>query len=165
MRGHNDFVEAVGWSPDGTRLASASIDNTVRLWDPATGEEALVLRGNSGMFHDVSWHPDGARLAAASSDGHVWVWDATPGFERDTTPRAWPFFDRRIASGTARGEDVRSWADLAESQILAGRTEQALALLGKSPGRTRQTPASRSDWPRCTRGSATRPISTPDADV
>ncbi len=123
MRGHNDWVDAVVWSPDGTRLASASLDNTVRLWDPTTGEETLVLRGNLGMFHDVSWHPDGAQLAAASSDGHIWLWDATPGFERDTSPRALPFIDRMIASGTARGEDVR-WA--AESYIRAGRIEQAL---------------------------------------
>ena len=134
MRGHNDWVDAVVWSPDGTRLASAGLDNSVRVWDPRTGEEALVLRGNSGMFHDVSWHPDGAQLAAASSDGQIWIWDATRGFERDTTPRALPFIDRKVASGTARGEDVRFWADLAESYILAGRTEQALALLGKCAG-------------------------------
>jgi hypothetical protein len=113
MRGHNDFVDAVVWSPDGTRLASAGIDNSVRVWDPGTGKEAFVLRGSSGMFHDVSWNPDGARLAAASSDGQVWVWDATRGFERDTTPRAWPFIDRKVASGTARGEDRLAFARLA----------------------------------------------------
>jgi WD40 repeat protein/serine/threonine protein kinase len=113
MRGHNDFVDAVVWSPDGTRLASAGLDNSVRVWDPRTGDEAFVLRGNSGMFHDVSWNPDGAQLAAASSDGQVWVWDATRGFERDTTPRAWPFIDRKVASGTARGEDRLAFARMA----------------------------------------------------
>ncbi len=128
MHDHNTWVEAVVWSPDGTRLASAGIDNTVRVSDPLTGEETLVLRGIDGMFHDVSWHPDGTQLAAASSNGHVWLWNATCGFERDTTPQGLPFIDRKIASGTARGEDVR-WA--AESYIVAGRTEQALALFGK----------------------------------
>jgi WD40 repeat protein/serine/threonine protein kinase len=113
MRGHNDFVDAVVWSPDGTRLASAGLDNSVRVWDPWTGEEAFVLRGNSGMFHDVSWSPDGAQLAAASSDGQVWVWDATRGFERDTTARALPFIDRAVASGTARGEDLLAFAQIA----------------------------------------------------
>ena len=116
MRGHKDFVDAVVWSPDGTRLASAGLDNSVRIWDPQTGEEAFVLRGNSGMFHDISWHPDGARLAAASSDGRIWIWDATRGFERDTTPRALPYIERKVASGTARGEDRLAFARIAHGQ-------------------------------------------------
>jgi WD40 repeat protein len=113
MRGHNDFVDAVVWSPDSTRLASAGLDNSVRLWDPRTGEETFVLRGRSGMFHDVSWNRDGAQLAAASSDGHVQVWDATRGFERDTTARALPFIERKLASGTARYEDRLAFAQFA----------------------------------------------------
>ena len=135
MRGHNDFVDAVAWSPDGTRLASAGIDNSVRVWDPVTGEETFVLRGDSGMFHDVSWHPDGARLAAASSDGQVWVWDATRGFERDTTPRALPFIDRQLASGTAHGEDLPWYA---ESYIRAGRPGEALAVVRDDPSGLRK---------------------------
>ena len=119
-------MDAVAWSPDGTRLASAGLDNTVRISDPRTGEETFVLRGNSGMFHDVSWHPDGAQLAAASSDGQIWIWDATRGFERDTTPRALPYIDRQVASGTARGEDLRWYA---ESYIRAGRFKEALAFV------------------------------------
>jgi hypothetical protein len=139
MRGHNDWVDAVAWSPDGTRLASAGIDNSVRIWDPRTGAETLALRGKAGMFHDVAWHPDGAQLAAASSDGQVWVWDATRGFERDTTTRALPFIERRVASGAARGEDrlafartaydhkrfafaARLWADPSESEGQFGQS-------------------------------------------
>jgi WD40 repeat protein len=63
-------------------LASAGLDNSVRVWDPRIGEETLVLRGSSAMFHEVSWHPDGAQLAAACSDGQIWLWDATRGFAR-----------------------------------------------------------------------------------
>jgi WD40 repeat protein len=114
MRGHNDVMHAVAWSPDGTRLASAGLDNSVRVWDPRTGEETLVLRGSTAMFHDVSWHPAGAQLAAACSDGQIWIWDATRGFERDTTPRAWPFIERKVASGTARGEERLAFARFAD---------------------------------------------------
>jgi len=130
MRGHNDFANAVAWSPDGTRLASAGFDNSVRVWDPRTGEETFVLRGNAGTFHDVAWSPNGTRLAAASSDGQIWIWDATRGFERDTTPRALPYLDRMVASGTARGEDLRWYA---ESSIRAGKFQEDLIISKDDP--------------------------------
>jgi WD40 repeat protein len=130
MRGHNDYVQAVVWSPDGTRLASAGLDNSVRVWDPRTGEETVVLRGNAGFFHDVSWHPDGAMLAAACSDGLIWIWDATRGLERDTTARALPYIDRKVASGTARGEDLVWYA---QSYFRAGKAGDALALVKDDP--------------------------------
>jgi WD40 repeat protein/serine/threonine protein kinase len=135
LRGHNDFVDAVVWSPDGTRLASAGIDDSVRIWDPRTSAEAFALRGNSGMFHDVSWSPDGAQLAAACSDGQIWLWDATRGFERDTTPRALPFIERKVASGTARGEDLLWYA---QSYFRAGKPREALALLKDDPSAFRK---------------------------
>ncbi len=130
MRGHNDWVDAVVWSPDGMRLASAGLDNAVRVWDPRTSEETFVLRGNAGFFHDVSWHPDGAQLAAASSDGQIWIWDATRGFERDSTPRALPYIDRAVASGTARGADLLWYA---ESYVRAGKPRQALVAVKDDP--------------------------------
>jgi WD40 repeat protein/serine/threonine protein kinase len=126
MRGHNDWVDAVVWSPDATRLASAGLDDSVRVWDTQTGAEAFALHGNSGMFHDVSWSPDGTQLAAACSDGQIWIWDATRGFERDTTPRALPYIDRKVAAGTARGEDLRWYA---KSYFRAGKPREALALV------------------------------------
>lgn len=123
MRGHNDYVEAVAWNPDGTQVASAALDNSVRIWDTKTGEEAFVLRGDSGMFHDLSWSKDGAKLAAACSDGRIWIWDATNGFERDTTDRAYPYLERRLASGTARSEDLEY---LVEYYIRNGKIDEVL---------------------------------------
>jgi WD40 repeat protein/serine/threonine protein kinase/tetratricopeptide (TPR) repeat protein len=116
MRGHHGWVESVVWSPDGGRLASAGHDSSVRVWDPGTGEETFVLRGGSGMFHDISWSPDGAQLVAANDDGQLWIWDATRGFERDTTPRALPFIERKVASGAARSEDRLAFAQIALDQ-------------------------------------------------
>ena len=130
MRGHTAYVDGVVWSPDGTRLASAGFDNSVRLWDPRTGEETLVLRGDSARFLDVSSRPDGAQLAAASNDGQIWIWDATRGFERDTTPRALPYIDRAVASGTARGEDLLWYA---QSYFWAGKLGEALDAVKGNP--------------------------------
>jgi WD40 repeat protein len=57
------------WSPDGTRLASAANDKTVRVWDPETGTELHQLSGHTNSVVSVAWSPDGTRLASASEDG------------------------------------------------------------------------------------------------
>jgi WD40 repeat protein len=71
----------VCFSPDGTRLASASQDATVKVWDTAAGHEALSLKGHTGAVNSVCFSPDGTRLASASQDATVKVWSAATGQE------------------------------------------------------------------------------------
>src|SRR5262249_30240593 len=78
LRGHTDVVNAVAFSQDGRRLASASQDLAVRVWEAATGQETLTLKGHAGTVYGVCFSPDGHRLASASGDGTVKVWGATP---------------------------------------------------------------------------------------
>ena len=66
------------FSPDETRLASAGRDGTIKLWDVATGQEALSLRGHTKSVLSVAFSADGTRLASASRDGTVKLRDARP---------------------------------------------------------------------------------------
>jgi WD40 repeat protein len=59
----------VFFSPDGTRLATASGDGTVKIWDSESGEELLTLFGHTGRIFGLVISPDGTRLATAGQDG------------------------------------------------------------------------------------------------
>lgn len=79
LTGHTDHVNAVAWSPDGTRLATASDDHTARIWDSATGRAVASLTGHTDMVEDVAWSPDGSRIATGSADGTARLWDPRSG--------------------------------------------------------------------------------------
>ena len=65
----------VAWDPDPDRdrIATASSDTTVRLWNATTGVQELVLRGHTSPVWHVRFSADGSRLASASLDGSVRV--------------------------------------------------------------------------------------------
>jgi WD40 repeat protein len=78
LRGHTGYVDAVAFSPDGTRLASCSSeDGTIRIWDLVNGGNPLVLRSRESQVVAVTFSPDGRHLATAGVDGTVRTWDLT----------------------------------------------------------------------------------------
>ncbi|HEY7424042.1 MAG TPA: protein kinase [Gemmataceae bacterium] len=79
FEGHTEPVFGLAFSPDGTRLFSASQDRTVKVWDLATSQEALTLRTHTDTVRGLAVSPNGHRLATAGADGTVLIWDATPG--------------------------------------------------------------------------------------
>jgi dipeptidyl aminopeptidase/acylaminoacyl peptidase len=79
LTGHGESVQGVAWSPDGTRLATASRDNTAKVWDADTGKLLLTLSGHTDYIWSVAWSRDGKRLATASWDGEAKVWDSETG--------------------------------------------------------------------------------------
>ena len=81
LGGHSKWVTAVGFSPDGTLLASASDDRTVKLWDMATGREVRTLGGFIDRISSVKFSPDGHTLAAGAHDTTVKLWDVATGNE------------------------------------------------------------------------------------
>ena len=76
VTGHQRGVSSVHFSPDGTRLVTGSYDKTVKIWNPATGEELCQLSCDSAVL-SVDWHDN--CIAAGDVDGKIYVFDAAAG--------------------------------------------------------------------------------------
>jgi WD40 repeat protein len=92
LRGHESGVNDVAFSPDGTRLATASLDGTAKVWDAATGGVLFTLEpgkadaASAGNLYSVAISPDGAQLALAGEAGVVTLWDALTGQAQFSLP-------------------------------------------------------------------------------
>ena len=72
--GHWGGVNSVAFHPDGNKIASASADGTIKLWNPNTG---VVLRTLTG--YSVAFHPDGNTIASGSDGNTIKLWDSKTG--------------------------------------------------------------------------------------
>ena len=79
LRGHTNIVSSIAWSPDGKILASNSVDDTIRLWDPRSGAFLQELTGHTDSIYSVAWSPDGKMLASGSVDDTIRLWDPRSG--------------------------------------------------------------------------------------
>ena len=85
LRGHDQAVNSVAWSPDGSRLLTALHDGTVRIWDALTGAEQARRpsppgrRGAPVQATSAAWSPDGGRILATFANETACVWQAETG--------------------------------------------------------------------------------------
>ena len=74
LTGHTRGVFSVAWSPDGNVLASGSVDNTIKLWNPVTNTLLRTLTGHSKCITSVAWSPAGDVLASGSGGPTIKLW-------------------------------------------------------------------------------------------
>ena len=124
LEGHTDRVSSLSYSPNGATLASAGRDNTVRLWDVATGQLRATFMGHGGPAYFSSFSPDGATLASADGDDRtVRLWDVGTGQLMATLEGFYGATlafspDGRILAGGSRDGMIRLW-DADTGQLLS----------------------------------------------
>ncbi|MDJ1181222.1 WD40 repeat domain-containing protein, partial [Roseofilum sp. BLCC_M91] len=79
FQGHQGRVSSITITPDGSKVISGSEDNTLRVWDIATGESLAVLEGHQGGVYSIAITPDGSKIIAGSGDNTLRVWDIATG--------------------------------------------------------------------------------------
>ena len=142
LRGHREMVHGLALSRDGSRLASASFDGTVRLWETQTGLEALPpLTGHTGRALYALFSPDGQILATGGTDNLLLLWDARTGRRLDYRPfthnnwvrcAAFSPDGRLLAVGDSDGK-IYLW-DLTCHALLAGHTKRARTVAANPNG-------------------------------
>jgi WD40 repeat protein len=79
LKGHVGNINHAVFSPDGSRIVTASWDDTARVWDVATGTMNHELKGHKLIVNHAAFSPDGSLIVTASSDDTAWVWDVATG--------------------------------------------------------------------------------------
>ncbi len=84
LKGDQDFITSIVFSPDGKTLASGSLDKTIYLWDVDTGAHKQTLEGHPDEVTRVSFSPDGNTLISVCKDMTIYYWDISTGERKKT---------------------------------------------------------------------------------
>lgn len=73
--GHHGLILCTAFSPDGRRIASGSIDQTIRIWDRATGESLNRIHQHQDWVTDLAFLQSNERLLSIGADGRLLLHD------------------------------------------------------------------------------------------
>jgi RNA polymerase sigma factor (sigma-70 family) len=138
LKGHDNGVRSVAFSPDGKRLVSGSHDSTVRVWEAASGKELLKIAApcrkppadpkgggtDRGGVFAVAFSRDGKAVASGDYDGMIYLWDAATG--------------RRLHTLAGHGREVSGLAFSPDGKTLASSSwDNSLRLWDTATGKAR----------------------------
>jgi WD40 repeat protein len=135
-------VASVGFSPDGKLIVSASVDQTIKLWNAEAGKEVKTLPGNHGSVNSIFFSRDGMLVARAGTDDTIKIWNVETGAEVKTleghagATRSVSFSpDGRQIIGVA-GNAIRIWnaGTGAEVKTLIGHSDSIRLVAFSSNG-------------------------------
>ncbi len=130
--GHCANAVAVAFSADGELLASGFEDQSIRLWNVATGREVRTLIGHTEEVTSVAFSPDGSLLASGSDDDTITLWDVDAGSKAHVL--------------TGHASSVRSVAFSSDGRLLvSGSSDETLKLWDVNAGAEMRTLGGHSD--------------------
>ncbi len=140
----NDSVYFVAISPDGNTMVSGSDDETIKVWDLATGTKKRTLSGHIDWINSVAISPDGSTMVSGDFENTIKVWDLATGTEKRTLSGS-----RNVVYSVAISPDgstivsttfkqIKVWdlATLREKRTLSGHTESVKSVAISPDGGT-----------------------------
>jgi len=113
---HSGSIESIAYSPDGTYLATASRDKTIKLWEVETGRLLRTLTGHTKSVSAVCCSPDGKYIASGSDDETIKIWDARSGNcvktfkgDGDICSVAYSPDGAYLASSSSKDKTIKLW--------------------------------------------------------
>ncbi|KAL1889912.1 hypothetical protein Sste5346_008639 [Sporothrix stenoceras] len=133
LEGHDDSVWSVAFSADGNHVASASSDDTVKIWNITSGACLQTLEGHNESVWSVAFSADGNHVASASSDKTVKIWNITSGACLQTLE--------------GHNESVWSVAFSADgNHVASASSDKTVKIWNITSGACLQTPEGHNDW-------------------
>ena len=139
-QGHTASVMSIAYSPDGSQIATASLDRTARLWDTSSGKELAVFIGHTEAAICVAFSADGEHLATGAEDGTARIWETEqpnefPSFVGHTASVndiAFSADGNRLASASSDGT-ARIWKTSTGQGLLTLRPGTVVSAVAFSP--------------------------------